>query len=214
MKFKLSNGDAVSARQAWHDAFVTGVGAIDICDAVNSYNVQYTAKGSDNCTMDHCDKGKIQQVVNNLRHENNVAWAWGMMAYAPEGIENAKTLRNILFPFLMNFITNKKFNAFQSIEAGKLAYIAMGDSCIEARTMQRTKRKWQEMSNILRCTVDDYEHKWVGMFIKMKDALKDLDGIALPPVAYAIGLINDKSYGDLNAVEDLADLLKTRVGVA
>jgi hypothetical protein len=209
MKFTLSSGFAISARHAWHDAFLTGVGAIDIQEAINSFNVQFSSKGSDGCTMDHCDKGKIQQIINTVRTENPVAWAWGMLAYAPEGTENAKMLRNILFPFLMDSVTNKKFNAYQSIEAGKLAYIAMADSCVEARSMQRTKRRWQEMSLILRCTVDDYEHKWVGMFIKMKDALKDLDAIALPPVAHVIGLINDKASDEPFAALDLAEILKT-----
>ena len=214
MKFTLSNGYAISARQAWHDAFVTGVGAIDIKEAINLRGVQFTSKGSDGCTMDHCDKGKIQQIVNTIRTESPTAWAWGMMAYAPDGTENNKMLRNMLFPFLLDSVTNKKFNAYQSQEAGKLAYVAMADSCIEARSMQRTKRKWQEMSSLLRCTVEDYEHKWVGMFIKMKDALKDLDAIALPPVARVIGLINDKADGEEFAAEDLADFLRTPAGVA
>jgi hypothetical protein len=209
MRFRLSNGDSISARQAWHDAFITGVGAIDIQESINSFNVQFSAKGSDGCTMDHCDKGKIQQVINTLRAEHNVAWAWGMMAYAPDGTENNKMLRNTLFPFLLSSVTSKKFNAYLSPVAGKLAYIAMADSAIEARSGARTKRRWQEMAHILKCSVDEYEKNWVGIFLKMKDALKDLDGVALPPIAHAVGLINDKADGDKDAVDDLAEFLQT-----
>lgn len=218
MKFTLKDGDPISARQAWHDSFVTGVSAIDARDAINNHNVQFSAKGSDGCTMDHCDKGKIQQVIFKISVSHPVAHAWGMIAYAPEGIENTTKLRNILFPYIMDSISNDKFNAFQSPIAGRIAFIAIQDAAVEARTNQRTKRRWTEMSSALGVTPTEYEKVWLNRFIKAKDALKDLDAICLPPVAHLVHLLVKKAESGpselLDIVEDIARFIKTPLGAA
>lgn len=211
MRFIKDCGFGMSARQAIHDAFDPCIRSIDIRDAINSFGVQHTAKGSDNCTMDHCDKGKIQQVVYALKLSDPAAWAWAMYAHAPEGVENVKLLRNALFEYVMKGVSNDSFNAFLSAEAGRMAYIAIYDAAIESRRGDGTryKRGWQEMSYEIRCSPDDYEKKWRFIFYKMKDLLKDLDGRCLPPVAHVIGLIGDKARDEPFATVDLAEMLKT-----
>ena len=221
MKFQLSSGNAMSARQAWHDAFVTDIKAIDYVEIANGSGVQYTAKGSDNCTMNHCDKGKIQQAVSNLKSHNLIAWAWGMWSYAPDGTENANTLINILFKFAMGRANDKhleaigKKSAFESMQCGKLARIALEHAKVEANTDKRKPHNHAEMAQLLRVTPDQYEKLYHRIFIAMKDALRDLSGEALPPVAVVVWAIIDKEpwYAG-EAVEDYARLMKTDKRVA
>lgn len=206
MRFTLSNGDAISARQAWHEAFMTGVSAMDPKEAINNFNVQFSSKGSDNCTMDHCDKGKIQQVIYKLQIQKPLAWAWGMHAYSPTGTINQSILTNALFPYVMNSISTDKFNPFQHPEAGILAFVAIQDSAIETRSGLRASRK---VASLIKCPPEIYKKKWARRFRKMKDCLKDLDGDCLPPVAHVVGLLNDKAIGSYSAIADLARMLKT-----
>lgn len=208
MKFELSSGIAIGARQAWHDAFDADVKAIDICEIANSFGVQFSAKGGDGKTMDHCDKGKIQQIVHKVKVENTVAWAWGMLAYAPEGTENMSLLRNILLDYAFKAVQSEKLNPYLTSQCGHLAFIAIADAAVEARTGTRLRRKRADMAGLLKCSVEEYLSKWVPVFFKMKDALKDLDAIALPPVADVIWLIVDKAGGDVNATADLMRALK------
>lgn len=214
MKFELSSGAAMSARQAWHDAFVSGVGSIDIREVLNTMGVQFSAKGGDNCTMEHCDKGKIQQVIHNIKMDNKTAWAWGMFAYAPIGTENQATLMNILLPFALNAVKTDKFNPFESADCGRLAFAAIGDARIEAVTDKRHRRKRSEVAAFCRCSVEEYEKHWMPIFFKMKDAVRDLSAIALPPVAKVVWQIVDKKNGEHGAAEDLRGSMKTKAVAA
>jgi hypothetical protein len=209
MRFENSSGGAIGARFAWHEAFNSDVSGIDIREIANSSGVQFSAKGGDGKTMDHCDKGKIQQVVNTIKHQNKSAWAWGMLAYAPEGSENISVLRNILLEFAFKAVQSEKLNPFMTPQCGHLAFIAIADSTIEARTGKRYRRLRADMAQLCRCSVDDYLKKWSPTFFKMKDALKDLDAIALPPVADVVWLIIDKANGDGMAEYDLRAAMKT-----
>jgi hypothetical protein len=218
MKLVNSQGRAIGARHAWHYAFESGVTSIDIRDVLNACGVQFTAKGSDNCTMDHCDKGKIQQVIFSIRTRNRFAWAWGMWSYAPEGTENQKLLTSLLLPFAFEAVRSEKCNPFLSVEYGRLAYAAMHDAAIEARTGVRFRRKRVEMGAMLGCDEEVYKKKWAPIFFRMKDALKDLDQIALPPIADVIWMLIDKNSEDPNvrrdATEDLQRAMKTPMEVA
>ncbi len=224
MKFQLSSGNAMSARQAWHDAFVTDIKAIDYVEIANGSGVQYTAKGSDNCTMNHCDKGKIQQVISNLKSHNLIAWAWGMWSYAPEGTENANTLINILFKFAMGCVNAKhleaigKKSAYESMQCGKLARIALEHAKVEADAQQRFSYSRADMARLLHVSVEDYRKLYLRIFISMKDALHDLDAIALSPVATVVWVLIDKDSGDFDerctAIGDLQKRMKTDARVA
>jgi hypothetical protein len=209
MKFENSSGGAIGARFAWHEAFSSDVSGIDIREIANSSGVQFSAKGGDGKTMDHCDKGKIQQIVHTIRCQNKNAWAWGMLAYAPEGSENISLLRNILLDFAFKAVQSEKFNPYLVSQCGSLAFIAIADATIEARTGTRHRRKRADMARLLKCSVDDYLKKWSPVFFKIKDALKDLDAIALPPVADVVWLIIDKANGDCAAEYDLREAMKT-----
>lgn len=214
MKFELSNGSAISARQAWHDAFVSGVGSIDIRDVLNTLGVQFSAKGADKIIMDLCDKAKIQQAIHNIRVENKIVWAWGMFAYSPIGTENQNTLINILLPFALSAVKSEQFNSFQSVECGRLAFAAVADARIEAVTDQRHRRKRSEMAAFCRCSVAHYEKHWMPIFFKMKDAARDLSAQALPPVAKVVWQIVDKKNGESGAVEDLQGSMRTKAVAA
>lgn len=214
MRFENSSGSAIGARFAWHEAFSSGIAGIDIRDIANSCGVQFSAKGGDGKTMDHCDKGKIQQIINTIKVQNKTAWAWGMLAYAPEGTENISLLRNILLDFAFKSVQTEKLNPYMTSQCGHLAFVAIADASIEARTGTRHRRKRAEMAAILKCSVDDYLKKWSPVFFKMKDALKDLDSIALPPVADVIWMIVDKSKGDLVVEIDLRAAMRTPVEAA
>jgi hypothetical protein len=209
MRFENSTGGAIGARFAWHEAFSSDVSGIDIREIANSSGVQFSAKGGDGKTMDHCDKGKIQQVVNTIKHQNKSAWAWGMLAYAPEGAENVSLLRSVLIDYAFKSVQSEKLNPYVTHQCGHLAFIAISDASIEARTGTRHRRKRAEMAKLLKCSVDDYLRKWSPIFFKMKDALKDLDAVALPPVADVVWLIIDKSNGESLAVYDLQRAMKT-----
>ncbi len=209
MKFVNSEGFAAGARQAWHEAFDPGISSIDMREILNSYGVQFTAKGGDGKTMDHCDKGKIQQVVHTIKVKDKVAWAWGMWAYSPQQFGDTSEIKSLLLGYAFNAVQTDKFNPYLVAEAGHLAFIAMQDAAVEGRTGERYRRKRVDMARLLKCSADEYLKRWVPIFFKMKDALKDLDAIALPPVAEAIWLLVDKSNGEFSATGDLADALKT-----
>ena len=70
------------------------------------------------------------------------------------------------------------------------------------------------MAALLKCSVDDYLKKWSPVFFRMKDALKDLDALALPPVADVIWLIIDKAGGDCGAINDLQKAMRAPVEAA
>ncbi len=209
MRFENSSGGAIGARFAWHEAFNSDVSGIDIREIANSSGVQFSAKGGDGKTMDHCDKGKIQQIIHTIKHQNKSAWAWGMLAYAPEGSENISLLRSILLDFAFKAVQSEKLNPYLSAQCGHLAFIAIADAAIEANTGRRYRRLRSDMAKLLKCSVDDYLKNWSKIFFKMKDALKDLDAIALPPVADVVWLIIDKANGEPMACEDLQAAMKT-----
>lgn len=214
MNYELSSGQVMSARQAWHDAFVSGVGSIDIREVLNTLGVQFSAKGGDNCTMEHCDKGKIQQVIHNIKMDNKTVWAWGMFAYAPIGTENQNSLLNILTAFALEVVRTEKFNPFMSHECGLLAFAAIGDARVEAVTDKRHRRKKNEMAAYCRCSIDQYEKVWMPIFFKMKDAVRDLSAKALPPVAKVVWQIVDKHNGEMHAAEDLRGSMRTKAVAA
>jgi hypothetical protein len=224
MIFRASQDGNISARQFIHDAFVSDIRAIDYAELANGAGVQYTARGSDNCTMSHCDKGKIQQVLSNIKAVNKTAWAWAMWAYAPAGAENANTLVNILFSHAMGAATKShldaigKKSAFESMECGKLARIAIEHSKIEANTRQRVRHNRVEAASLLRVSAEDYRKLYLRIFISMKDVLHDLDAVVLPPVAALVWTLIDKNEGDVmeqrNAIGDLQKRMKTDVRLA
>lgn len=214
MKFEKSSGFAMGARQAWHEAFDPGINSIDMREVLNSYGVQFTAKGGEGRIMDHCDKGKIQQVIHSVKIANPMAWAWGMWAYAPQQFGDTSEIKNLLLGCAFRSVQTEKFNPYLVAEVGHLAFIAMQDAAVEGRTGERYRRKRADMAKLCRCDTDTYLKKWVPLFFKMKDALKDLDAIALPPVAEAIWLLVDKAEGELGAAYDLATAMKTPAEVA
>lgn len=201
----------MGARAAWHDAFDPGINSIDMREILNCYGVQFTAKGGDSRIMDHCDKGKIQQVVQLLKERDKTAWAWGMWAYAPQQFGDTSEIKNILLNFAFKAVETRKFNPYLVPEAGHLAFIAMQDAAVEGRTGKRYPRKRAEMAKVCRCEAEAYLKRWMPVFFKMKDALKDLDAIALPPVAHVVWLIVDKAQGDISAGEDLKLSLRSLV---
>lgn len=203
----------MGARAAWHWAFDPGVNSVDMREVLDSFGVKFSARGADGRIMAHVEKARIQQAINTLKFEKREAWAWGMLAYAPEGTENTNALRNILMVCAFRAIYTDKFNPYTSHEAGKLAFIAMSDAAIEARLGDgsRYKRKRAEMASLLRCDVDTYKREWSPKLYAMKDALKDLDAICLPPVFDVIALMADKAGSKWNfgAVEEFADAMRT-----
>lgn len=74
------------ARQAWHDAFDTDLAAPDFATQAAGVGVQFSARGADNKIVDHCERGFIQQAIAILRERDVVAHAWGMIAYATQGV--------------------------------------------------------------------------------------------------------------------------------
>lgn len=224
MRFRASQDGNISARQFIHDAFISDIKAIDYVELANGAGVQHTVKGSDNCTMSHCDKGKIQQVLSNVKAVNKSGWAWAMWSYSPAGAENANTLINILFAHAVGAATKsqleaiKKKSSFESMECGKLARIALEHAKIEANTQQRLSHSHAEMARLLRVSVEDYRKLYLRIFISMKDAMHDLDAIVLPPVANVVWLLIDKNEGNFvereNAVCDLQKRMKTDERVA
>ncbi len=210
MNFQTSNGNAMSARQAWHDAFVSGVGSIDTREVLNTLGVQFTAKGGGSCTMEHCDKGKIQQAIHNLRMKSLLAWAWGMYAYAPDGTENVNLLKGILFPHAMRAVTNDAFNPFLFAICGDIVELALNDAKVEANTDKRLLRRSADMSEALCCSEDEYIARWRPIFFIMKDSLRELSAVALPPIAQVVWLIVDKQCGEPGASVELQKAMKTK----
>jgi len=206
----------MGARAAWHWAFDPGINSVDMRDVLDHFGVQFSARGADGAIMAHCEKARIQQVIHNLRIQHKEAWAWGMLAYAPDGTENLNLLRSLLLPYVFRAVTTAKFNAFMSVQAGQLAFIAITDAAIEARRAdgQRHKRKRADMAGLLRVDVELYRKEWAPRLYAMKDALKDLDGICLPRVADVIWLLADKASGDALACHDLCETMKTPVEAA
>lgn len=204
-----SGNPTMGARAAWHWAFETGISSIDMREVLDSFGVQFTAKGADGKIMEQCEKGRIQQVIDRLKYENKLAWAWGMLAYAPENTVNPNELRGTLFPWVMNAVSTNKFNPFMSAECGKLAFVATHDAAIEVRAEGRYSRKRKEMAALLGCDVETYRNIWAPRLYRMKDRLKDLDGSALIPVMDAIFLMADKALGHPGSDSQFIEAMRT-----
>lgn len=207
MKFKLSEERAISARQAIHDAFLSDHRAIDYEALANGSGVQFTARGADNCIMDHCDKGKVQHVLYKLQQRRLVAWAWAMLAYAPQDAISLKTAQCILIPYLFINMRNRAFNPHEFDFFRKLCERAIHDACIDARVGRRQKHDRKALAALCKCSPEDYETTWRFQYYRLKDMLIDLDGVALPPVGNLIWACVDKENGSIAATEDFQKML-------
>ncbi|WP_331352002.1 hypothetical protein [Cellvibrio sp. UBA7671] len=91
-----------------------------------------------------------------------------MLAYAPEDSENISLLRNILLDFAFKAIQTEKLNPFVSAECKRLVFIAIVDAAVEARTGTRHRRKYTNMAQLMKCSVNDYLKKWPPLFFGIK----------------------------------------------
>lgn len=214
----------ISARHAWHWAFLDDQRSIDFRDVLNEWGVQFTARGADNRIMDHVEKGMIQQAVALLRERDQVAWAWGMVAYAPPGTAHGFE-RSILCQWLREHFyahaDHVEFAGYRhtvnDVKLRTLALIAALDVAHEDVTGHRRRRKYADLAKAASIAGGhaEYQRDWHRHYVFFRDLVKDLPGRALPPIATVVwricGLEDAESPGEaLSCAAELREVLLLR----
>lgn len=202
----------ISVRKAWHDAFDPAIRTIDISDAINSFGVQYTAKGGDGSTMSHVEKAFVQQAIDRLRHSDPVAWAFGMIAYSPIKSANEKTvLHHHLHRVLIKFEGSERLDHALEARIMRLAFIAYNDVAHEDVTGHRKRRLYDDMAKSVGAKdAEEYEKEWHKYFVLFREFCKTLPGRALPPIGAAIwkkmDLMDSETRGEaIQAAHELCE---------
>lgn len=203
-----------TARQVIHDAFLPGPGQVDISEI----RVQFSGKGSDNKTMDHCEKGLIQQALQVQKVRDPLAWAWNMYAYTPPGTQNGFERSKILQWLASTFRDQGYGNPFLDPTGAvmQLARVAMADISYEDVTRKRKRRKYADMGRMLSMDPETYEKQWHRHYVFFRGLCQRLPERSLPPIANIIWMILDKGSEDpveaKAAGEDLLRALKIPMG--
>lgn len=183
-----------SARQVIHDAFLPGAGPVDISEI----RVQFSSKGSDNKTMDHCEKGLIQQALQVQKVRDPIAWAWNMYAYTPPGTQHGFERSKILQWLATLFRDYGHGNPFLDPTGSvmQLARVAMADIAYEDVTRQRKRRKYVDLGRMLAMDAETYEKQWHRHYVFFRGLCQRLPERSLPPIANIIWDIIDKGSDD------------------
>lgn len=193
------------ARQVIHDAFMNDVKGVDLGKRCLEFGIQFTAKGGDGKTLDHCDKGIIQQALAIQRVKDPVSWAWNMFAYTPP--DTAGTLEKTL---LLNWLVHRVNGATWDHLA--LARIAMHDISIQDRRESQVRRRKAAMAATLGVDEEEYQQKWHAQYQKFRARCLALPEKSLPPIARVVYLVVHKQHPDpaiaKRAHEDLLKALK------
>jgi hypothetical protein len=214
----------ISARHAWHWAFLDDQRSIDFRDVLNEWGVQFTARGADNRIMDHVEKGMIQQAVALLKERDQVAWAWGMVAYAPpgtaHGFERAvigQWLRDCFYAHADHAEFAGYRHTVNDVKLRTLALIAALDVAHEDVTGHRRRRKYADLARAISVPggAEEYQRDWHRHYVFFRDLVKTLPERALPPVATLVwricGLRDAEDLGEAQAcAEDLRGVLAVK----
>jgi hypothetical protein len=159
---------------------------------IGSGSVQHTAKGADGRIMSYVEKGMIQHAIALLRKRDNVAWSWGMIAYAPPGTANGFE-RAILCQWLRErFYAHPDHAEFagyrhtrDDVKLRGLALIAALDIAREDVTGLRRRRKYADLARAISVPggAEEYQRDWHRHYVFFRDLVKTLPERALPPIA-------------------------------
>lgn len=203
-----------TARQVIHDAFMWDVTSIDISALLLDFGIQFSAKGSENRIMDHCDKGVIQQAMQVQRRQDLSAWAWNMFAYTPPGTAHGYERSTLLQWLVSRYRGQGCGNPLRDPKIGTmmLARVAMEDIKYEDVLGRRKRRKYADMASLVGVGEDEYKKHWHWRYAKFRGYCQALPERSLPPIANIVWMIIDKRSENPKqaetAREDLVRALK------
>ncbi|WHI52697.1 hypothetical protein P3339_08035 [Microbulbifer sp. MLAF003] len=132
-------------------------------------------KGSSGRIMDACEKGLVQHAIAKLRETDELAYCWGMAAYAPPG--NRYKERAYLLNYMM-----KRFYSWgephDPLKVGQLAFY-----CIHSVALRDVSGKRIDLCQarkLLSCDKEEWDRKWRKIWVRLVRLLDPLPGIALP----------------------------------
>lgn len=181
----------LTARQIWHDAFLQDVSGIDYCALITGHGVEYTARGADNKIVDHCERGLAQHEIAKLRQRDFIAWAWGMVAYAPPGSANESHFAALHGELRAHFYAHLKpgheFLALKYVPKFerqlKILCLAAIESAADTDCGRPVRRSREGMADLLGLGLEDYNSRYYHRYKALKNFCEDLAPRALGAVA-------------------------------
>ncbi|WNZ54803.1 hypothetical protein QT397_18230 [Microbulbifer sp. MKSA007] len=139
-------------------------------------------KGSSGRIMDACEKGLVQHAIAKLRETDELAYCWGMAAYAPPG--NRYKERAYLLNYMM-----KRFYSWgephDPLKAGQLALFCIHSFALRDVTGRRVDLR--QARQLLGCDICGWNQDWRRVWIRMERLLDPLPRRALMGMEYFLG---------------------------
>ncbi|WP_444886719.1 hypothetical protein [Microbulbifer sp. JMSA008] len=131
-------------------------------------------KGSSGRIMDACEKGLVQHAIAKLRETDELAYCWGMAAYAPPG--NRYKERAYFLNYMM-----KQFNTWgephDPLKVGQLALFCIHSFAIRDVTGRRINLR--QARQLLGCDKEGWDIDWRRVWVRFQRVLDPLTGRAL-----------------------------------
>ncbi|WP_444958238.1 hypothetical protein [Microbulbifer sp. ZKSA002] len=134
-------------------------------------------KGSSGRIMDACEKGLVQHAIAKLRETDELAYCWGMAAYAPPG--NRYKERAYLLSYMM-----KKFYSWgephDPLKVGQLALFCIHSVVVRDVTGRRIDLR--QARKLLGCNKEQWDRIWRRLWSRLERLLDSLPARSLEPI--------------------------------
>ncbi|WP_444901229.1 hypothetical protein ACJJIG_16140 [Microbulbifer sp. SSSA007] len=138
-------------------------------------------KGSSGRIMDACEKGLVQHAIAKLRETDELAYCWGMAAYAPPG--NRYKERAYLLSYMMaHFRTWDESHA--PLKAGQLALFCIHSFALRDVTGRRIDLR--QARRLVKCDKDEWHREWRRIWVRFERLLDSLPVRALQPLSFLV----------------------------
>lgn len=195
----------LSARQAWHDAYLSDITGIDYAELAAGAGVQFSARGADNRILDHVEKGYIQAAVHALRQSDYIAYCWGMIAYAPDGWSTMGEHAALHGYLRTQFFASKpgegeRYAHLWEHQLKQLARVAVMDAAAadsrggdtEEVAKARRGHSYADLGALIGVTAQQYESTWRRHYSFFFEECQGLPERALPAVAAVVNTWKEK----------------------
>lgn len=175
----------ISARQLWHDAFDTFEVTESIADKLQTFGVQFTARGAANRVMDQVERGIVQSVIARIKDHDPIAYHWGMAAYSPPGFRTQIRSRAHLLQHLLAAHEEWEFDFPRpQRQLEQLAFFCLTAACTRDVTGRRIDLR--QARNIVGTDKKTWDQTWKHVYRRWEYLLDKLPARALGPVAAEI----------------------------
>ncbi|WP_444946433.1 hypothetical protein ACJJIP_06390 [Microbulbifer sp. VTAC004] len=138
-------------------------------------------KGSSGRVMDAYEKGLVQHAIAKLRETDELAYCWGMAAYAPPG--NRYRERAYLLNYMM-----KRFYSWgephDPLKVGQLAFFCIHSFALRDVTGKRANLR--QTRQLLRCDKYEWDQYWRKLYARLGRLLDFLPERALLQISQAL----------------------------